>query len=399
MLRVSIALLICATAAYGEPRVVSLDDAIAAAKRAPATAIATHEVAAADALTDAAGAWPNPALRVETNRLTARLVTGVTFPLPIFGTVGAARDEASAHARVVRRDAETQQRELMRRAVLAWITLARADADIDVRATAATQAADLESLARGRLDAGAGAEVDVVSATAARARADVAVTAARHAQEAAAAALAGVLGWDPTVPLKSDGTFPVGAPRTVDELRAGLAKHPEAELARARIAEAHATVARTRKQRAPGVALEVQSSAFDPTQPGVDVLAALTLDLPVFAHVGDQVRGARATESAEQARAAATTAELDGELVAAFRRWQAASVTAESLEKTVLPAQERATQLAHQAYREGARDLSTALQADRDLASTRADLSAARGELAAAWIELELAAGEDVHAR
>src|SRR6185436_10681876 len=119
------------------------------------------------------GAWPAPSVHVETNRLTARFVAGVAIPLPILGTVGAARAEAAANARIVHRDADAQQRELRRRAVVAWVALARADAELEVRATAASQAAELEKLTHGRLDAGAGAEVDVTTAAAARARADV----------------------------------------------------------------------------------------------------------------------------------------------------------------------------------------------------------------------------------
>jgi outer membrane protein TolC len=51
-----------------------------------------------------------------------------------------------------------------------------------------------------------------------------------------------------------------------------------------------------------------------------------------------------------------------------------------------------------QAYREGARDLSSALVAERDLATTRAEMNDARATAALAFVELALAAGEDVHA-
>src|SRR5689334_24718626 len=47
---------------------------------------------------------------------------------------------------------------------------------------------------------------------------------------------------------------------------------------------------------------------------------------------------------------------------------------------TTLFRSERAAALAAQAFREGARDLAYALQADRDLATTRADVNAARSE-------------------
>jgi outer membrane protein TolC len=65
----------------------------------------------------------------------------------------------------------------------------------------------------------------------------------------------------------------------------------------------------------------------------------------------------------------------------------------------VIPAHEKAAALSMQAYREGARDLSSALVAERDLASARADLNDTRAAAALAFAELALASGEDVHAR
>src|SRR5258706_9589077 len=93
--------------AHAEPRQgITLIDALAAAQKAPALQIGGHEVAAADALVDAAGAWPSPSLHVATNRLTARVVAGATMPLPVFGTVGAARRQAAAEADVVRAEVD-----------------------------------------------------------------------------------------------------------------------------------------------------------------------------------------------------------------------------------------------------------------------------------------------------
>jgi len=378
-----------------DPKPVRLADVIAALPQAPATPIAVREAAAADADVGAANAWPSPAVHVQTNRLTAKLAAGLLLPLPIFGTLGAARHEAAARAAVVHGESAVAQRELRRRAVVAWIALARAGAELEARAVAAHQAADLERVAKGRLAAGAGGEVDVTTAAAARARADVAVSSARHAQAAAAAALAGVVGWDPMQPLRADGAWPGATAAPLEALRARLPRHPDHALATARVSAADATTARARKARYPGLGVEVQVSFDDPTTPGTDVLGGLLIDVPIFARTGDQIRAASARAAAERARLAAEDAQLGGELVAAYRRWQAASETVAALERDVLPAQERAAALATQAYREGARDLSTALQADRDLAGLRADLATARGELATAAIELQVAAGEE----
>src|ERR1041385_4304374 len=158
-----------ATAHAQEARTeVTLPEVLAAIPRAPEAQVGGHEVMAAEATVDAASAWPSPSVHVQPNRLTARLGAGASIPLPVFGTVGAAKRRATAEMQVVRAETSLALRDLRHRVVQAWIRLARADAD-----------------------------VDVTVAGAARARADVAVHAAEREEDAASAELAGLLGWDP----------------------------------------------------------------------------------------------------------------------------------------------------------------------------------------------------------
>jgi outer membrane protein TolC len=235
----------------------------------------------------------------------------------------------------------------------------------------------------------------VSAAVAAEARASVAVSAAVRARDASGAELAGVLGWDPARALASAGALPGDDDVSLATLRAHLAGHPEHVASAARVDAADATATRVRKQRIPSLALDLEAAFDDPTTPGTDLVGGITVELPIFAHVGAQLRAARATRTAEQARLSATDAQLAGALEAAYDRWQAARASATSLARDVLPAQERATALAEQAYREGSRDLGTALQAERDLASVRAQLANAVADLATAWLALHLAAGDD----
>jgi outer membrane protein TolC len=93
---------------------------------------------------------------------------------------------------------------------------------------------------------------------------------------------------------------------------------------------------------------------------------------------------------------AVTDTALGATLVAAFKTWQAATARLNSIEHDVLPAQERAAALASTAYREGARDLAFALQAERDLAAVRAERIAALADAATAYAELQIAAGDEV---
>jgi cobalt-zinc-cadmium efflux system outer membrane protein len=384
--------------ARAEPKPITLAEALAAVARAPAAQISSHEAAAADALVDAAGAWPSPSLHVSTNRLTARLVAGASLPLPVFGTVGAARKQAAAEAGVVRAEGAAALRVLRHRVALAWITLARLDGDAIASSIAAQQAAELALIARGRKDAGVGADVDVTTANAAKARADVAAIAAVRAQAAASAELSGALGWPLDQPLRSAGSPGTGAPAELAALRAQLARHPERVAAVARLAAADATVAQVQSLAWPILSLDAEVSYDDPTnEDKTDALIGVTLELPVFARIGDRVRAARATSAAQRARLVATETELGAGLAAAFERWRAAVDTLGALEHDVVPAQERAAALSAQAYREGARDLSSALQAERDLAAVRAEVNAARADAAVAWEDLQLAAGSDAN--
>ena len=390
--------LLATGAAHAED--VSLATVTAAVDRAPAARASVLDVSAADARTDAAGAWAPTGLHVGTNRLTSHLVVGVTLPLPILGTLGAAREEAAAQALVTRDEAVIARRDLRARAIVAWLELARADTDVVTQSAAATQAAELERIAQGRFDAGAGGEVDVTSAHAARARAEVAVAAAKRETRARAAELAGLLGWDPTIERHATGAVPGGAAELA-QLRGVLSHHPERAAALAQITAHEATEHRLEVARRPGLAFELTGSYDDPTQLGStpldksDVFAGLAFELPLFGHLGDQLRAAHAESDAAKVRLVGVDAELAAGLVAAYQRWQAAVERMVALEQDVMPAQQRATQLAQQAYREGARDLSTALLATRDQQAVAAELANARIESGLAWQAVTLAAGTD----
>lgn len=402
-MKYAVLIVLCARIAYADDRQpVTLDQALAAVGQAPAVKAGTYDIAAAEAGVAAAAAWQNPTLMVGTNRLTARIVGAVSIPLPILGTVGAAKRVAAAEAAVTRADTDLAFRDLRHRVIVAWIELLRAAGDVTASQVAAQQAAELETIAKGRLGAGTGAEVDVTVASAARARADVAVAAAQRAQDAASAELAGLLGWDPARHLRAEGAPVIGGATDLAALRGKLAVHPERQAAERRVAAADATVDQVLVQRRPGLSLEgeVDYDDISITEANTplgrtDLRIGIMFDLPLFARIGDKARQARATAAAQRMRLSALDAELGGRLVAAYERWQAATERFASLEKDVIPAQEKAATLSMQAYREGARDLSSALVAERDLASARAELNDARAQAALAYADLVVAAGED----
>jgi cobalt-zinc-cadmium efflux system outer membrane protein len=388
---------------------ITLAQALAAADRAPAVQAGVHDLAAAEASVEAASAWPNPSLHVGTSRLTARVIASAAVPLPVFGTVGAARRVANAEAAVVRAETDLNVRDLHHRVVVAWIALARAHAEVDTQAVAAKQAADLVTIADGRRTAGTAADVDVTVAIAARTRANVAAASAVRAEVAASAELAGLLGWDPTRAIRAEGVLVTGGILGDDGdelavLQRRLRVHPERAASERRIAATEANLDQLHAARWPGLAIEGEVDYDDPTitegrtaLDRTDARIGISLDLPVFARIGDRIRAGEATALAQRARLAALDGELAGHLAAVHARWRAAVERLTALEREVLPASDQAARLSMQAYREGARDLASALVAERDLAAVRAELNDARAEAAIAFAELRLAAGEDVH--
>jgi len=386
----AIALLWVGTARADDVTFAMVSAAVDAAPGARATVLDTS---AAEARIAAAGAWAPTQLRGGTNKITAREVIGITLPLPILGTLGAARDEAAAHAEVVRDESAVARRDLRRRAEAAWLELARADAEIVLLTASFEQAKELERIAQGRLDAGTGGEVDVTSAKAARARADVAVAAAKRESRARGAELAGILAWDLGPERHASGALPGGA-ADLAQLRATLASHPERAAALAHVVEEDATRHRLEVLYRPVLALDASVSFNDPTNDNrTDAYGGLVLEFPLFGHVGDQVTAAERDLAAAKLRLGAVDSELAGKLVAAYEHWQASNERVAALDRDVMPAQQRAAQQAQQAFREGARDLSTALQAARDLTSVAGELANAKVDAAQAWIDLVLAAG------
>ena len=388
-------LLLAGTAHADDVTFAMVSGAVDAAPGARATQLDT---AAAEARIAAAGAWAPTQIRGGTNRITAKETIGITLPLPILGTLGAARDEAAAHAVVVRDESAVARRDLWRRAASAWLELARADAEVVTLTASFEQTKELERIAQGRLDAGTGGEVDVTSAKAARARADVAVQAAKRESLARGAELAGILAWDLGRERHAAGALP-GGDADLAKLRATLAGHPERAEALARVAEGEATRHRLEVLYRPVIGLEASASFNDQTNDNkTDAYGGLVLEFPLFGRVGDQVGAADRDRAAAQARLGAVESELAGKLVAAYQHWKAATERVAALDRDVMPAQQRAAQQAQQAFREGARDLSTALQAARDLTSVAGELANARIDAAQAWIDLALAAGgNDVH--
>jgi outer membrane protein TolC len=376
------------------PRPVTLERARAAVEQAPGRAAAAARRAAAALAVPAAGAWPATTLALSSTRATERLALVASLPLPVFGTLGASRAVARAELEVARREESSADLTLRRDVTRAWIELARAETRADRSALAAEREAELARITQSRFAAGDASRAERVGADAAARRAHARASADRTAIAASSAELAALLGWETTALLHAQGGLPAPGPvPPLEPLRSRRAGHPDARAALARAEAQAAAAGQAHKGIWPALSLDLESRIDDPTLPGNDYRVGLTLELPIFGKTGASTTAAEARRAAALAEREQTLSGLDGALVAAHRRFEAARALALELERDAVPAQRDAAALARAAFREGQGSLAAVLEADGALADAEAEAVEAEADAALARADLDWAVG------
>jgi len=378
-----------------DERALSLADARAVAMRAGADVVlAERREKIAHAQVDAAGALGNPTLTVQSARLSARLTTAVSVPVPLFGQRGATVEAARADADAVTLDTTAIRLEVRWNATRAWLDLWEAQQRVALLETAAEEARRLAGIAKERFAAGSTPRLDAVRTNADRARADAEALAAKTGVAAASARLAMWLGAVDGAPLHAVGAPDLSPlPADVDALQSLLARHPALERDRAAVAAAAARVRAEQRLRWPIVNAQLAVSQGDPTLPGTDVIGGLSFDAPVLS----QRVGAIARARAEQGLAEATTDleahRLGLQLVDAYQQAKGADIRAQALAKEVLPALEEARRMTEEGYRDGRVDLLRVLETQRVLLEGRFAYLEARSTSQRALADVERALG------
>lgn len=377
-----------------QAQLITLPRALAAAARAPQSRTGAAREAASAAEVRAAGGWPATSLGVTTARRTTRLGLTASLPLPLFGTLGASTAAASAELAVTRAESAAALLELRHQVTRAWLELARAEARATLTEAAARREQELADVTLKRFDAGDAARAEVVAADAAARRAR-ALAAAEVADIAGASAeLATLLGWEPEAPLRAAGGLPaLAAPPALSALQARLPHHPAAALASSAVTAAGARAVAARSETRPRLSLDLEAMLDDPTLPGNDYAIGVTLELPLWGHGSAAVRAARAHQHALALERDGVLAAAAGQLVATYRRAEAAQARARALADDVVPAQREAATLAHAAFGEGQASLVVVLEAERALVEVELEALDARADSAQARSDLEWAAG------
>ena len=369
----------CANARADERVPITLHDALAAVPDGTRVAHRSARDCAAEAAIAAAKAWPAPSVHVAHNTLTARATIGASIPLP---RVRNRRRGAAVTPR--RRCRSCAPRPMSRcascgtRVVQAWIAARarrwRRDGGRDRRAASGRARGDREGAVGGgrrcgcRRDGRAGA---------ARARADVAVARGGARRGCGVGGARGIarLGSAAAAARERPARHRADCREARDA--AGAARRSIPSACSCSIGSRRRTQTSTRRAPRAGrsLALDGEVLVDDPTnEHKTDVMVGVSLELPLFAHVGDRTRVARALEDAERARLAVTDdrARRAGSSRRTARGRRRPSGCKRS-SATCCPRRSARRRSSATAYREGARDLAFALQAERDLAAVRAE--------------------------
>jgi outer membrane protein TolC len=393
ILNAGLAWCVVAAAATPPPRVVTLDEALAAADAVPEVIAAKASERGADAGIRDAKAPGNPSLSIATKSVTAKESVSVSLPFRWGGQKAAAVSQAQAERDAAGRFSEAVVAAARRACRVAWFTLAagedglRAATELVERTERNRRAvADLLEVERAsRLDA-ARATTEAAMAKATRVSAEQAVT-------AASAELRALLGIE-------DGPLSAGDARPAPPDEGALAAwserarlgSPGVAIAEAELRAAEARVDRRVRENRPLTSLDAGADWNDPTQPGTDVTLGLGITFPTHG------RAAVDLARAERDRAAAlldlARRRVDAEVETAWSAAGAARQRFTTLDEVARPAAVEAAALTRLAYDEGKLDLFQLLVAERVLADAERDHADAYRAWGVAFAELERLAPE-----
>ncbi|WP_395699355.1 TolC family protein [Aquabacterium sp.] len=364
----------------------------------------------------AAGAWPEPTLRVEQEDLSwrrgspdpARLPwraaeTRYTLlqPLPGWGQRALRRDAAQADARAAESRSQGLWLELASRIKGAYLQLVLAVGSEGLAREQAELLLRLEQLARARYAVGLAAQQDVLRAQLEQSalRAELIGLQAEQRQarsrldtlvgpEATTTALAAAPSPPPLPPLPSPAPLDAAA-----LTRRALAASPVLAAEQARLQGAEASRDLVRSQRYPALQIGIA-----PTQMGSRVSAwglMLEVGLPLQREArAAQEREAEALLAAQRARTEAVARQLQGELAEQLAALEAAQRNDALLQHELLPRAELSLQSALVAYEAGKADFATLLDAQRQIRKARQDRLKTQVEARLRLADIERLVGE-----
>jgi len=358
----------------------------------PALAAAGYEVAASEGALDQARRLRNPEAAFTTEdvrRDRATMTAQLNIPLELGGKRG-----ARTHAAEIARDATAQDAAVLQAELRADVARAFFDLVIAQECLALAQASDAlaaqaESAAARRVQAGKVSPVEQTKAGVARASAAIELRDANAELLIAQRALAAFWGTASAAP-EADGsaeTLPI-VPPEARQATGALENSPRAIRARLEIDRRQALANVERSKRVPDVTLTVGAKRDSAANNNMAVLG-IAVPLPLFdRNQGSQLEAQRLADKAfEDYRA--LQLEQNATLAQDVARLDAARTAVQSLRQDVLPGAQRAYDAARIGFDAGKFNFLDVLDAQRTLFQARAQYLAAlsRAHQAAAGID------------
>lgn len=384
---------VAADAAPGQAGRVTLQQAVERAMQThPALAAAGYDIAASEGALDQASRLRNPEVAFTTEdvrRDRATMTAQLNIPLELGGK-RAARTRAAELARdATTQDAAVLRAELRADVTRAFFELLIAQERLTLAQASDTLAAQAESAAARRVQAGKVSPVEQTKAGVARASAAIELRDARAELLVAQRALAAFWGGALAVP-EADGsaeTLPA-VPPEARQVAGTLDNTPRAVRARLEIDRRQALANLERSKRVPDVTLTVGAKRDSAANNNMAVLG-IAVPLPLFdRNQGNLLEAQRLADKAfEDYRA--LQLEQNATLAQDVARLDAARTAVQSLRQDVLPGAQRAYDAARIGFDAGKFNFLDVLDAQRTLFQARAQYLAAlsRAHQAAAGID------------
>jgi outer membrane protein TolC len=381
-------ILLAAALLPGTPRVVTLDDALAAADSAPEVVMARAAERAADADLRAAKTPGEPTLTLATKSVSAKASVALSVPFRWGGQRSSAVSEAEAGRTAATRGREATTAAARRACRVAWYTLAAAEDRFQAATDLAERSETNRRAVADMLEAERASRLDSVRAATQAAQAAAIRVGAMQAVTAASAELRALLG-------TSDEQLSAGRDRPTPPPEGELdawrerarASSPAVAAAEADLAAAEARVAHRGKEKLPATSLEAGADWNDPTQPGTDAMIGMGITFPTRGRAA--LDAARADRDRAAAAADLAHRRLAADLESAWSAAQAARVRFEAVDGAARPAAKEAAELTRIAYTEGKVDLFRLLDAERALAEVERDRADAYLDWGTAYADLE----------
>ncbi len=341
-----------------------------------------------------AGAYPNPTLSFGTSTQASRFSTTGSFPLVVFGQLGAAENASKAELATVQVESDAAWADVKLRVERAFIALWRAEELAKERERATILARRLEGLVQGRVELGAAADIELLRVRAERLRAEADEAEARQAVLAAASELGRWIGHQDGVSIRTQGGLVV--PSEAPPLAALMGRTGINPLVRREEADAKAAEARAQREKTlvrPLLILDLGVDAMDPSLATTNYRGQLGVEVPLFNQRGGLIERERSTAALARSRGEVAAAQLIVELSTAYRSFEAASARSQALESGIIPAAEAAAKATDESYSLGRAPLLAVLDATRLRIEANVSLRETQAAQANAWAEIERVAG------